>query len=92
MKLISTSSKSMNKEKHIETTVVADATPKPNGANMKISNVSTITIKWPQIIFANKRTHTTAGYVKMPNNSMSGMIGNGNFNANGTSGQKMSFQ
>lgn len=36
--------------------------------------------------------HQSRGLVNIPNTSIKGMIGNGNFNHNGTSGQNISFQ
>ena len=93
MKLTSVSSRSMNSEKATDTTEVPapTATP-PSAAKMKISSVSTITIMCPPIMLANRRTINAAGFVKIPNTSIIGMIGIGNFSQSGTSGQKMSFQ
>ena len=62
------------------------------GADPLSNIVNTITIMCPPIIFANRRTQSAAGFVNIPNNSIIGMIGNGNFNHSGTSGQKISFQ
>lgn len=92
MKLTNTSINNMNIENSDDTTAVPDATPIPIFAKININNVNTITIMWPPIILANKRTVNAAGLVNIPNTSMIGMIGSGNFSHRGTSGQNTSFQ
>ena len=57
-----------------------------------MSDISDNIIICPPIMLANKRTIKAAGLVNIPNTSIKGMIGNGNFNHNGTSGQNISFQ
>ena len=49
-------------------------------------------IECPAMILANKRIIKAKGLVKIPNNSIAGMIGTGHFNHIGTSGHKISFQ
>ena len=46
----------------------------------------------PAMMLANKRIIKAKGLVKMPNNSMAGMMGTGHFSHMGTSGQRISFQ
>ena len=92
MKLTSTSIRSMNTEKIMDTTVVAPVTTGPRAAKMKMSKVSTMTIMWPPIMLANRRTVRAAGFVNTPKSSMIGMMGIGNLSHRGTSGQKISFQ
>ena len=92
MKLTSVSSRSMNRENATDTTdVPAPTAIPPRAAKMNISNVNTITIMCPPIMLANRRTISAAGFVKIPNTSIIGMIGIGNLSHSGTSGQKMSF-
>ena len=44
------------------------------------------------MILANKRIIKAKGFVKIPNNSTTGINGTGHFNHVGTSGQRISFQ
>ena len=46
----------------------------------------------PPIILAKRRTINAKGLVKIPNISITGIIGIGTFSHVGTSGQKISFQ
>ena len=59
---------------------------------MKITQVKDRMMAWPPMILANRRTIKAKGFVKMPKNSITGIIGTGTFNHVGTSGQKISFQ
>ena len=49
-------------------------------------------IACPPIILANKRTINANGLVKIPNNSITGIIGTGHLSQVGTGGHKVSFQ
>ena len=57
-----------------------------NPVNMNIILINTVTIRCPAIIFANKRTIKTNGFVINPDSSTMGIKGMGNFNHQGTSG------
>ena len=46
----------------------------------------------PAIILAKRRIISANGFVKIPKNSIKGIIGTGAFNQVGTSGQNISFQ
>lgn len=59
---------------------------------MKISTVSTSIAIWPPSILAKSLIIRAIGLVKMPMNSMNGIIGIGALSQVGTSGQMISFQ
>ena len=59
---------------------------------MNIMHTNDIIMACPANIFAKRRTIKANGFVNTPKNSISGIIGTGNFNHVGTSGQKISFQ
>ena len=61
-------------------------------ADMNIKQVSTSIAMCPASILAKRRIIRANGFVKIPKNSMNGIMGTGTFNHQGTSGQKMSFQ
>ena len=70
---------------------IPTATPNPIEATTKMMLVSDKAMACPAIMLAKSRIIRAKGLVKIPTNSISGMSGKA-FNANGTSGQKMSFQ
>ena len=76
----------------MDTAVATPPATALTAAKMNIRSVSTSTIIWPPIILANRRTVRAAGFVNMPNTSITGMMGSGNFSHRGTSGQNISFQ
>lgn len=92
MKLTSTSSRSINNEKNTDTAVAAVVTPRAKRCEDKYQQRQ------------HYHYHMTAHHIgeqtdtecrrlgEYSKSSITGMIGNGNFSANGTSGQKMSFQ
>ena len=93
MKLIRVSSTSMNSDRATEITAVPAPTAVPNiWANTMINNINTITTMWPPSMLAKRRTMSASGLVKIPRNSINGIMGTGHLSAMGTSGQKMSFQ
>ena len=61
-------------------------------ATRNIIHVMATAIACPAIILANRRIINANGFVKIPTNSMTGIIGIGIFNQVGTLGQNMSFQ
>lgn len=61
-------------------------------AEIKIRQVSTSIAMRPASILAKRRIIKANGFVKIPKNSMKGIIGTGTFSHQGTSGQKISFQ
>ena len=61
-------------------------------ADMNIRHVSTSIAMCPANILAKRRIINANGFVKIPKNSMKGIIGTGTFSHQGTSGQKISFQ
>ena len=92
MKLTSVSSNNIKSEKRTEKAVIPPVTTGPKLANININKVSTITIMWPPIMLAKRRTVRAAGLVNMPKISIMGMMGRGNFSHRGTSGHNISFQ
>ena len=64
----------------------------PNLQEINITQVSDKTMAWPAKILANKRTIKAKGFVNMPNNSITGIIGTGHLSHVGTLGQKISSQ
>ena len=64
----------------------------PMLAEIKIRQVSTSIAMCPASILAKRRIIKANGFVKIPKNSMKGIIGTGTFSHQGTSGQKISFQ
>ena len=64
----------------------------PNWHVIKMMHVNERMIACPPIILANKRTINANGFVKIPNNSITGIIGTGHFSHVGTGGHNVSFQ
>ena len=64
----------------------------PNWQVIKMTHEGERMIACPPIMLANKRTMRAKGLVKIPNNSMTGIIGTGHFNQVGTGGHNISFQ
>ena len=60
-------------------------------ATMKMMQINDTAMACPAIMLAKRRIIKAKGLVKIPTNSMTGIIGNA-FRAKGTSGQKISFQ
>ena len=61
-------------------------------ATRKIIHVIATAIACPAIILAKSRIIRAKGFVKIPTNSITGMMGMGALSHEGTSGQKISFQ
>ena len=93
MKHTKHSNNDINTTNRTENTDTAPPTAVPNvDENTNIKPISTNTITCPANIFAKRRMHNANGFVKIPINSINGMIGIGTFNQAGTSGQNISFQ
>ena len=75
-----------------EATVSVPFKAGPILADMNIKQVSTSIAMCPASILAKRRIIRANGFVKIPKNSMNGIMGTGTFNHQGTSGQKISFQ
>ena len=75
-----------------DTTVIEPLITGPDFTVMKIMATRLSTAACPAMMLANKRIISANGLVKIPKNSISGIIGIGAFNHVGTSGQKISFQ
>ena len=61
-------------------------------ATRKMIHVMATAMACPAIMLAKSRIIRAKGFVKIPTNSITGMMGIGAFNHVGTSGQKISFQ
>ena len=82
----------MNAQNSTETIVIPKFTNNPIDTVIKIRQVSTSIAMCPASILAKRRIIKANGFVKIPKNSMNGIIGTGTFSHQGTSGQKISFQ
>ena len=85
--------------KHIMKTLMSTDSPDMESctataceATRKMMHVMATAMACPAIMLAKSRIISAKGFVKMPTNSMRGMMGTGHFSHMGTSGQKISFQ
>ena len=92
IKATSSSRQSMNIIITTDTKLRPEPIRAPNWQVMKITQVNESTMAWPAKMLANKRTIKAKGLVKMPNSSITGIIGIGHFSHVGTLGQNMSSQ
>ena len=66
-----------------------------HGTNWHVMNITQVReriMACPPIMLAKRRTIRAKGLVKMPNNSITGIIGTGTLSQVGTGGQSISFQ
>ena len=92
MKATNNSSAFIKMLNNTEATVSVPFSAGPMLAEIKIRQVSTSIAMCPASILAKRRIIKANGFVKIPKNSMNGIIGMGTFSHQGTSGQKISFQ
>ena len=82
----------MKTDSSTDTTVIEPQTAAPISAVTKTMHVRIRITEWPAMMLAKRRIISAKGLVRMPTNSISGMMGTGTLSHVGTSGQKMSFQ
>ena len=79
-------------QKITDTTVIE---PFTTGPMLTVTNTRQVRLRitaCPAIMLANRRIISAKGLVRIPTNSMAGIIGTGHLSQVGTSGQKISFQ
>ena len=92
MKATNNSSAFIKMLNNTEATVSVPFKAGPILAEINIKQVSTNIAMCPASILAKRRIIKANGFVKIPKNSINGIIGTGTFSHQGTSGQNISFQ